>query len=187
MTTTKEIDETKFEKMLLWLDTDREAAGRKYESIRRRLIYIFRGRRCFSPEDLADETIDRVTQKIEKLADSYQGDPAPYFFSVARHILQEYFRRPQTEKLSEFLAQEVNSHQPEEKSNCLVVCLQTLTDENRQLFIEYHQTNINNHIKQRKLLAQKLDISEGYLRKKVFRIKGILQKCVLNCLAKKKG
>src|SRR5689334_8976445 len=71
MTKTKEIDQTKFEKLLVWLNADRDKAGQKYESIRQRLIYIFRQRGCSTPEDLADETIDRVIQKIEKLVEDY--------------------------------------------------------------------------------------------------------------------
>jgi RNA polymerase sigma factor (sigma-70 family) len=187
MTKKKEIDQTKFEKLLVWLNADRDEAGQKYESIRRRLIYIFLQRGCLMPEDLADETIDRVTQKIENLAEDYEGDPALYFYSVARHIIFEYFRRPQPEELSEFIIQETSLNRPDERSNCLVICLQTLTEEKQKLFIEYYRTDQNNHIAHRKQLAIRLGISEGNLRKKIFRLKGTLHNCLLKCLAKKKG
>jgi hypothetical protein len=35
-----------FDKLLNWLDSDRERAGQKYETIRLRLIKIFTCRRC---------------------------------------------------------------------------------------------------------------------------------------------
>ena len=43
-----------FDKMLAWLDTDRNLAGEKYEKLRIKLIKIFTCRGCDSPEDLAD-------------------------------------------------------------------------------------------------------------------------------------
>lgn len=183
---TKEIDVVKFEKLLNWLDSDRDLAGQKYESIRRRLIWVLRSRGCLIPEELADEAIDRVINKIETVADGYHGDPALYFYSVSRNLLHEYYRRPQPEELSEFTPQPETAERESERNDCLAVCLQTLTDAQRQLFIGYHQTDQNNHIKQRKLLALSLNISEGNLRRKICRIKNTLQKCVLNCLGKKK-
>jgi len=186
MPTTKEIDVAKFEKLLNWLDSDRDLAGQKYESIRRRLIWVLQSRGCLIPEELADEAIDRVIQKIETVTDGYRGNPNLYFYSVARNLLHEYFRRPQLEELSEFTPQPETDDRESERNDCLAVCLQTLTDEQRQLFISYHQTDRPNHIKQRKLLALSLNISEGNLRRKICRIKNTLQKCVLNCLEKKK-
>jgi RNA polymerase sigma factor (sigma-70 family) len=188
MTTTKEIDEAeKFEKLLVWLDEDPEAAGRKYESIRRRLIWIFRRYHCATPEDLADETFVRVTQKIKNLPESYDGDPARYFYSVAKNILHEYFRRPQMEELPLNIKQPEASPEESERSDCLTICLQTLTDEQRHLIIGYYDSDdeisIINH---RKALAEELEISPTNLRRKAFRLRNILQKCVLNCLAKKK-
>ena len=56
-----------FDALLDWLDSDREQAGIKYEQIRSRLIKIFTGRGCVDPEDLADETINRVTRKLKEI------------------------------------------------------------------------------------------------------------------------
>ncbi|HEY0047746.1 MAG TPA: hypothetical protein VGB68_00565, partial [Pyrinomonadaceae bacterium] len=57
------INQENFDVLLNWLDRNREIAGQKYEKIRRRLIRIFLGRGCFEAEELADETINRVTRK----------------------------------------------------------------------------------------------------------------------------
>ena len=54
-----------FDALLAWLDPEREQAGLKYEQIRGSLIKIFTGRGCTDPEELADETINRVTAKIK--------------------------------------------------------------------------------------------------------------------------
>ncbi len=81
--TKKEFTQEAFDQLLAWLNSDREQAGKKYEEIRKRLITIFTCRGCLIPEDLTDETIDRVVMKIPDLAGSYVGDPALYFYGVA--------------------------------------------------------------------------------------------------------
>ena len=54
-----------FEKLLRWLDPDRDKAGEKYEKIRHRLIRIFSARGCWEPEELFDRTTDIIISKIE--------------------------------------------------------------------------------------------------------------------------
>src|SRR5215207_6031462 len=82
-----------FEHLLEWLDPDRERAGARYEEIRRALIKIFTTRGCAEPEDLADETITRVCRKVRTIAPTYVGDPANYFYGVAKNVHLEYLRR----------------------------------------------------------------------------------------------
>ena len=84
-----------FESLLEWLDPDRVRAGRKYGDIRLRLVKIFMWRGCHDAEDLADETIDRVASKVSAIKESYSGDPAWYFYGVARKVLMENLRAVQ--------------------------------------------------------------------------------------------
>ena len=48
------LSQESFDKLLAWLDPNREKAGIKYEQIRYRLIKIFAGRGSADAEDLAD-------------------------------------------------------------------------------------------------------------------------------------
>src|ERR1043166_3430144 len=82
-----------FDALLDWLDSDREQAGIKYEEIRARLIIILTGRGCVDAEDLADETINRVTKRLSTIKEEFTGDPTRYFFGVANKIYMEYMRR----------------------------------------------------------------------------------------------
>ena len=82
-----------FDALLAWLDPNRELAGRKYEDIRTRLIKIFSCRGCYEPEDLADETINRVTKKLKDIESSFVGERARYFYGVANKVHMEYLRR----------------------------------------------------------------------------------------------
>src|SRR6478672_10875246 len=72
-----------FDALLDWLDPHREQAGQKYEDIRRRLIKLFVCRGCPEPEDLADETINRVIKKLKEIESGFTGDKARYFYGVA--------------------------------------------------------------------------------------------------------
>src|SRR5262245_21916870 len=89
----RELDREAFDRMLAWLDPDRDKAAEKYEEIRIVLTKIFESRGWVNPEDLADETIDRVTRKVHEVADTYQGKPVLYFHGVARIVHLEYSRK----------------------------------------------------------------------------------------------
>src|SRR5262245_37324305 len=82
-----------FSRLLIWLNADYEVAGEVYEQIRRKLIKIFRHRGSRIPEELADATIDRVSRKVQEIADTYEGDPATYFYGVAQNIYLESLKR----------------------------------------------------------------------------------------------
>jgi DNA-directed RNA polymerase specialized sigma24 family protein len=85
-----------FDKLLEWLDPDRERAAEKYQKIHTRLIGIFSNHGCADPEKLADETIDRVIAKMDSLSVNYEGEPTRYFYGVARNILKEDLKRRNT-------------------------------------------------------------------------------------------
>src|SRR5918911_1288958 len=85
-----------FDQLLSWLHPDREQAGKKYEEVRYKLIKIFGCRGCLTPEDLADETINRVARRLGDIAATYVGDPARYFCGVAQKVHMEYLRKIST-------------------------------------------------------------------------------------------
>jgi hypothetical protein len=81
-----DLDKLHFEHLLNWLNPDRELAGAKYESIRKRLIQLFLCRGSNAAEELADKTINRVARKLPELSQNYVGEPERYFFGVARGL-----------------------------------------------------------------------------------------------------
>lgn len=168
-----------FDALLSWLDPNRDIAGQKYEDIRRRLVKIFSCRGCAESEDLADETINRVTTKLATIESDFVGDPGRYFYGVANKVHLEY-RRPK-------LAPEVQPSAPydeniEKEFECLEQCMQKLTVENRKLVVEYYQDERQAKIDHRKALAERLGIAINALRIRAFRIRASLQECVTNCV-----
>src|SRR5829696_5933939 len=90
----REINPEAFDRMLLWLDEDRDIAGSKYEGIRLRLIKIFDYRQCTNSEELTDIVFDRVLKKIDENAITNGDNPALYFYKVANYIYRENLRKP---------------------------------------------------------------------------------------------
>jgi DNA-directed RNA polymerase specialized sigma24 family protein len=171
-----------FDELLGWLHPDdREQAGRKYEEIRRKLIRIFIHRGCMTAEELADETIDRVTRKVLEIKAKYNAsdDPALYFYGVARNVYREYLKRrpdpvlPPPEEEPEDLTLECE---------CLERCLARLAPRNRELILEYYQDEEGAKIERRKKLAHHFEMAINALRIRTHRIRADLKKCVLECL-----
>jgi RNA polymerase sigma factor (sigma-70 family) len=175
-----------FESLLTWLDADRELAGKRYEDIRARLIKIFTSRGCNVPEDLADETIDRVTGKVQELAATYEGDPSLYFYGVAHNVYLEHCRKKPTVPVPSALAiPEPDEDELEQEFQCLESCMQGLTPDNRQLVLQYYREEKQARINSRKLLADQLGIALNALRIRAFRIRATLQKCVRSCMTQR--
>lgn len=177
-----------FDMLLAWLDADRERAGEKYEDIRHSLIKIFLWRGCSRAEDLADEVINRVMRKLDQLLGTYQGDPAVYFYGVARILLLEYQRRefkldaPLTTFEAAAPESDPESDQEALKLACLELCLQELTEDDHKLVLRYYQKEKSAKIDFRKELAEQIGATTNLLRVRVFRIRNILNKCITNCL-----
>jgi DNA-directed RNA polymerase specialized sigma24 family protein len=179
MTRDSALNQTDFDSLLSWLDADRDQAGMKYEAIRLRLIKFFTCRARTDAEDLADETINRVTLKATKLAKDYVGDPVLYFYAVAQKVFLEALRKRPPSVLPPPIEK---SDDIEQQFECLDRCLVQLTAGNRELVLEYYQNDKRAKIEHRKALAEKLGLAQNALRIRAHRIRLTLQQCVQGCL-----
>lgn len=177
------LDQADFDRLLEWLDDDdREVAGEKYEIIRRNLIKIFNCRGCPNPEELADETINRVASRVGVVAVTYTGDPSNYFYGVAKIVHLEYMKTRPT--LVAPLAPPSEEEQQAEQIlyDCLENCVRALEAGSRNLVLEYYVGEKRDRIEKRKELADRLGITPAVLRLKAYRIRLGLQKCVAVCV-----
>jgi len=165
-------------KLLDWLNTDQDKAGEKYEAIRLRLIRIFACRGCCEGEDLADETINVVAAQIDWLRENYKGDPALYFYGVAKKKFLEHNKKksppqpPPPPDVTEI----------ERKCYCLENCLKRLSEIDQRLVLRYHEKEKKEKIILRKQLADELRISINALRIRVHHIHTRLRPCIEQCL-----
>ncbi|HEY6802445.1 MAG TPA: sigma-70 family RNA polymerase sigma factor [Pyrinomonadaceae bacterium] len=133
---------------------------------------MFKARRCIFAEDLADATIERVARKLTDTNFQFAGDPAFYFYGVAKKIYLEHKRAPTVDYCGQDFYLPSNSHDDllEERLRQLDQALNTISKTDRELILRYYDCQTNN-IKQRRALANELGIPPNALRLRVFRIR----------------
>jgi len=181
----------KFDRLLEWLGKDREAAALKYEAIRHDLIKFFDRSVGADAEDLADETINRVIEKLPRIIGSYAGDPKYLFFSYAQLARLEYIRKlarrdggplpddtpdPQTSAKAKAEAEE-----KERRSLCLRECLRKLQPEERRTFLLYYRGGNRIQFEWRRKLAAQMGVSLNALRLQIHRLNERLRACITAC------
>lgn len=167
-----------FDKLLLWLDPDREKAAKKYQTIQSRLVIIFGARGCSDPEELIDESFNVAALKIDWLLENYEGDPTLYIHGIAKKIFLEPRPKP--------LPDPPPTPDPlelERRSICLDQCLDRLTTpEEKHLVLRYHAYDKQERIRTRRQIAKELGISLNALRIKVWHILARLRPCIQECM-----
>ena len=181
-----EITQQDFDGLLGRLASDAEEAGKKYEEIRTGLINDFYYRGCSDAEGLADETINRVTARIQGAKFDENFKLANYFYSFAAKIyLEDYKKRKRF--VSEY--EDLAVLPPVEESNPRVIflesCLANHPAEERTLLIKYYGFGKRERAEQRKLLAAAHKINILFLHTKISRLKKVLRACLKKCLDEK--
>ena len=187
-----------FDLLLAQLDRDRESAGEKYQNVRNKLMNFFRWRGCAMPEDYADRTIDVVARRIGEGAEITARDPYLYFHGVAVNVLREHWKkaeRQNTGSLEQLPSRQTPSEDPHEKREqetealhnevrlgCLDGCVNALPKLHLDLITQYHQGQGGDRIARRNALATSLGIPLNALRIRAYRLRGDLEKCVVNCV-----
>lgn len=168
--------------MLAWFNPDRDVAARIYETIRAGLIRIFVSNRCSDPGELADETFDRASRRLEEIASTYEGDPAKYCYGIARNLIHEDRRRREvpTDTVPE---PPVHLFSQDDVYECLIECLEFLTFDKQELILDYHLYQGKAKIEHHQQMAAELSISEGALRTRAHHIRVNLEKCILRCMS----
>jgi RNA polymerase sigma factor (sigma-70 family) len=169
-----------FDSLLAWFNPDRDIAARKYETVRAGLIRIFTAKGFSDAEDLADEAITRVVKRLPEIRENYIGEPAHYFHGVARNLIREWYRRRETATDVSAVAW-IQVTNRSAHYDCLLQCLELLSQEKRELILDYHVYEGHDKIEQHKIMAHELGISEVALRGRAHQIRSKLEACVLNC------
>lgn len=158
--------------LLGYLDPDPSIAATKLEAIRRRLIRLFEWRGVMLPEDLADATIVRVTDRLASGV-KISSDPYDYFVGVAHLAYREHLRSVVKDHglisdldMSGAAPDTTDSADDELRLSALRETLQNLAPDQRELFIRYHQTE-----EARRDLARDLGIGLSALRIRVHRLR----------------
>ena len=187
MKTDHALTQERFNELLAWLDSDLEVAGQKYEEIRRSLVKIFAWRKCSDAEGMADAAINIVAQKAPQLRHTYEGKPHSYFYGVARNLVREYERKRvlvafEDANLKDSQIIDDTDDQVEQVDACLKQCLEGLAPTDRELALAYYQKDGQAKVDLRRQLAVELGINTSNLRLKMYRMRGLLARCIKDCL-----
>ena len=185
------LDQSNFNRALKILGQGDPARGtREYLSVHQELETAFRTWGFTDQEDLtklADETMDRVAQKLPQQWKE-GDDPTFFIFRVARFVRLEQYRKRRylepEEKIEKLGPEPVDqsSEQKEHLHQALDGCLDELAEGERELILDYYQGEGGTKIDLRKKLATKFNSdSINALRIKAFRLRQRIE----NCLEKK--
>lgn len=180
-----------FRQFLHWLDEGVDSGGERYLEMRRRLAFYFDRKNCLSPDDLADETLNRVAKKVEEKGTISGLSPAHYCYIVARFVFLEHLRSHRETALDSFpdVSPKLNSPAPssltgspdKQRLGCLEECLHKLEGKERELILEYYQGEKRTKIERRAQLATSLGLSLNALSIRACRIRNKLEDCVRKC------
>lgn len=169
------------------LDPDRARAGERYEELRRTLLRFFEWRGAPFPEEQADETLDRVAQR---LADGVEVKQiGGYCYEVARLVFLETRKRPDLKRVSlddpdttPAAGEEVGATEKEARMVCLDGCLSGLPTEAHDLIVAYYRDDTRGRIVARRELADRLGLRPEALANRAQRLRDKLERCVTACL-----
>ena len=186
-----------FRRLLGWLDEDRDSSGENYLETRRRLVSYFDRKNCLTPDELADETLNRVARRLEEEGSITGATPAHYCYIVAKYVFLEYQRRTDRGQVSidelsnprhpvpspaELSALEDAAESRENRLDCLERCLQNLEPDSRELITQYYRGEQRTKIDNRRALAARLGISTNALGIRACRLRDKLEACVSKCV-----
>lgn len=184
-----ELREQTFRRLLAWLDQGVDTNGQSYLAIRERLLGYFDRKNCLHPDELADETLNRVARRLEEEDGNIETDiPAKYCYIVARFVFMEYLRTNEREITGlAGLGRQANAMSPEDRDRkerlleCLDRCSAKLDASQRELIFGYYSGEQRVKIENRRALAQSLEITVNALSIRACRIRDRLENCVKKC------
>ena len=193
------LTESAFRRLLDWLEDGAGTqgyAGEAYLEMRRRLVLYFDRRNRPAPDELADETLNRIATTLEQRGSIAITPPSRYCYIVARFVFLEDLRRHEhthvrLDPRSADMLNALGIREPdpaegvsltERRFRCLEACLDKLDPAQRMLIVEYYRGIGREKIEARRELAARLGITTNALGIRASRIREVLVRCVAACV-----
>jgi DNA-directed RNA polymerase specialized sigma24 family protein len=166
--------------------------------MRRRLVWYFARKRCLKPDELADDTLNRIARRLEEDAPVTDVQPSHYCYIVAKFVLLDHLRRPE-ERQGQSVGDDRDAHDltvsvhtgsdsktHEGHLECLDRCLRQLAPADRELVLEYYRGEERTKTRNRQALAERLAVTANALSIRACRIRNRLEGCVNGCRTRSK-
>ena len=176
-----------FTRLLEWLDGGADSNGQTYLEMRGRLTSYFVRRGRPLADELADETLSRISKTLEQDGTIMVTPQARFCYVMARFVLHEDIRRERRHKRSTGadtgawngtraeLLQAESGAALERQLERLDDCLQLLAPDQRDLIVEYYRDTGQGKIARRRDIAKCLGISVNALCLRASRIRAALE------------
>jgi len=172
----------KFESLLNRLSEDREQAGQEYIRLRNKLANLLRFKGHSSPEDGADEVLDRVAEKLA------EGEPIRDLTAYSRGFanfvaLEDSRKQVRTRKSLDYYSffHTLSETFDDRLFRLMRRCLDDLTAEQRALLEDYYDdTRRQDMSLYRQTLAERMEMTLNALRLYIFRLRAKLENCFEN-------
>lgn len=189
-------DSEAFHRFLAWLDAGSDSGGRSYLDMRRRLVAYFDRKNCLDPDELADDTLSRVSRRLAEEGEIDCETPAKYCYIVARFVFLEHLRSRRVKEISlddpdaaagRGIAAADTDEAADERERtlaCLDKCATELKPGDRDLIVGYYHGQGATKIENRRTLAQRSGITVNALSIRACRIRDKLGACVGRCVGR---
>lgn len=195
--------ESPYKFLLRWFSPNEEQAERQYKILRQKLAALFGIRGVPSPinQELADETLERVGQRLAEGEIIHNSEPMAYLHGVANNVLLEYWRKQQkraakevslddllllnSNKLEFSFQSQVESEERERWLECLDKFLSALPPEEEALLRSCYQDSSIQQAANRRVEAKRLNLTDGSLRANLYRICQRLKPKVRACVERR--
>ena len=180
-----------FHRLLHWLDEGGDSGGEAYLAMRQRLLNYFDRKNCLTPDNLADETMNRVARRLEE-GGLVAEIPAKFCYSTARFVFLEELRTQSRERefcgtvRAEGRAGQENTKEQEAQQRrlaCLEKCMAEVEPAQRELVLRYYHGTQRAKIENRRAQAAELGLTPNALAIRACRIREQLEQRVRQCLA----
>ena len=188
------ITSSAFQRLLDWLDAGAISDGRNYLEMRERLVVYFDRKNCLAPDEMADETLNRVARRLDEEGKIESETPAKYCYITARFVFMESLRAKNKNdvplddvlrQLPDSLAASESEKEEKETKEKMLACLERCTGKleaaNRDIIFSYYFGEERAKIENRRALAEKLGITTNALTIRACRIRDKLEICVGEC------
>jgi RNA polymerase sigma factor (sigma-70 family) len=197
-----QLQDREFELMLTWLGDDSERGAHAYLEFHKRTTGLFINWHACAPEDLADETLSRLAHQLSAGKEIDRGSRSAYVHGIAKNIRREHWRNCETCKRQQITRDDANDKDPfdslavigssgdsedaeekERRLQCLDDCLEQMSAEERSVLLEYYAEDKTRKIVKRDRLAERLGVTSGALRQRIWKLRTPLRDCVVKCVA----
>ena len=183
--------EAAFRRLLNWLDGAVDSFGQRYVEMRRRLVQYFDRKGCSMPDELADNTLNRVARRLEEEGQIVDAAPAQYCYIMAKFVFLEFLREPQSKDLRSSAAHgspyavsglsdtesKIKDNETEKMLDSLEECLAELPPADRNLILDYYQGAQKEKLENRRRLAAHLGLTANALSIRACRLRDKLETC----------